>query len=81
MVCNRTSMFVVLVALICAPQIVAAEDSARPTSKPPCAPPEECVRPDKPTSAGSIQATPSDPEPKANKKSKKKSVHSMNIKN
>ena len=69
---NRTSLFVVLVALICGPQIVVAEDSARPTSKPPCAPPEECVRPDKPTSADTIQTTPSNPEPKADKKSKKK---------
>ena len=69
---NRPSLFVVLVALICSHQIVVAEDSARSTSKPPCAPPEVCVQPDEPTPAGTIQSTQSNPEPKANKKSKKK---------
>ena len=67
---NRISLFVVLVGLSCSPQRIVAEEPARPTAPPPCAPSEKCVQPTKPTSIGTAQATPTNPEPKADKKKK-----------
>jgi hypothetical protein len=69
---NCKSLFVILAVLICGPRMAVAEDPARPASKPPCAPQEKCVDAGKPAPDSTTTATPSSPEPQADKRGKKK---------